>query len=574
MTLYAAEKITHDNTTTDVLTIEPRGIGSQTANFAGAVLGAGATGLTNDPTVYTASVSFDGTPVAIAVTGSTAQTFTLLLDEINTDLGVNGTASIVDGNIKIAAASAGVLVEITDTDLLSSLTGFVDIFSPKNVIIWNNIPERTRNELITMVNTYGGTLPLSPTAGSQTVNFSPAAVGGNATGLASADTAGYQIANFGHGAVGGNDTGYANDSTTYTAVITVDAVGKNISVVGSAAQTYDELIDEINTDLAAAAVAAIVDGNIVVTSATTGTSSTVAIVDGTKEVTPVTTRADSTSDLAGTYFTINSPTTEYYVWFTVDAVGTDPAPVGKTAIGPVDVAEDAADTVVATALQAVIDAHAAFSAPAPVGAVVTITSAVAGVATDATGGDSGFTIGSITQGVDGVFSTLEIFSGLFNAVAGTVGVPFTATVVVDGVTKTVSVTDAEANTFTNLLAAIDTDLGGTAAATIVGDNIVITSVTTPTAVGEVSTVVIRDSNLFSSLAGYASISATAPGVFSFEDALLKNKASNGVRFIEMIGGLDQAVTLKPGTNPRFNPANVVYHDGSVWRFYATDALVA
>jgi hypothetical protein len=36
--------------------------------------------------------------------------------------------------------------------------------------------------------------------------------------------------------------------------------------------------------------------------------------------------------IAGTYFTVSTTTTGYYVWFTVDGVGTDPAPAGLTSL--------------------------------------------------------------------------------------------------------------------------------------------------------------------------------------------------------------------------------------------------
>lgn len=73
---------------------------------------------------------------------------------------------------------------------------------------------------------------------------------------------------------------------TYLATITVDGVAYPITVVGNAAQTWADLITEINTDLAAgspAATVAVSGGNLVVTSPTTPTgqdqTSTVEIKD-------------------------------------------------------------------------------------------------------------------------------------------------------------------------------------------------------------------------------------------------------------------------------------------------------
>lgn len=107
--------------------------GYQIADFGGSVTGAGATGLANDTTAYTATVKIDGTDKAVSVVGSAAQTFTTLITEINTDLGAAGTASIVNGNIKIESAtengSATSTVAITDGTLFAALTGFVSFES-------------------------------------------------------------------------------------------------------------------------------------------------------------------------------------------------------------------------------------------------------------------------------------------------------------------------------------------------------------------------------------------------------------------------------------------------------------
>jgi len=95
-----------------------------------------------------------------------------------------------------------------------------------------------------------------------------------------ADTAGYQEIEFDSAKAGGDSTGLANDSTAYTMTVKVDGVDKAISVVGSAAQTFTNLISEVDTDLAAAATCSIVGGNFRITSATTGDDSSVAITDG------------------------------------------------------------------------------------------------------------------------------------------------------------------------------------------------------------------------------------------------------------------------------------------------------
>ena len=84
------------------------------------------TGLANDTTVYTASISVDGTSNPISVTGSDAQTIGDLITQINLDL-TGATASLVGDYIKITSDTSGEQVAsssiaITDTDLFSSLT--------------------------------------------------------------------------------------------------------------------------------------------------------------------------------------------------------------------------------------------------------------------------------------------------------------------------------------------------------------------------------------------------------------------------------------------------------------------
>lgn len=103
--------------------------GYQVVDVGGAKVGASASGLANDATVYTASIDVDGVTKAIAVTGSTAQTYTTLMAQINTDLGASAVAAIVNGNLRVTSATTGddSTVAITDTDLFDTLTDFVAI---------------------------------------------------------------------------------------------------------------------------------------------------------------------------------------------------------------------------------------------------------------------------------------------------------------------------------------------------------------------------------------------------------------------------------------------------------------
>lgn len=90
-------------------------------------------------------------------------------------------------------------------------------------------------------------------------------------------TSGYEDVNFSATITSGTATGLANNSTIYTATVTVDGVAIAIQITGSNAQTYGALVNELNTDLGVAATASITGGKLRITSASTGTSSTVRI---------------------------------------------------------------------------------------------------------------------------------------------------------------------------------------------------------------------------------------------------------------------------------------------------------
>jgi phage tail sheath protein FI len=105
----------------------------------------GPTGLANDTTVYTATITVDGTAIPVTVTGSAAQTWTSLFGQIDADLGGAATTALTpdDGspvadNIKITSALLGSAssVSITDgsgaTALFANLNGFVSFSLPVN----------------------------------------------------------------------------------------------------------------------------------------------------------------------------------------------------------------------------------------------------------------------------------------------------------------------------------------------------------------------------------------------------------------------------------------------------------
>ena len=118
------------------------------------------------------------------------------------------------------------------------------------------------------------------------------------------------------------------------------------------------------------------------------------------EVTDITCPANSSASLNGKYWLLNSPTTEYYVWYNTGG-STNPNILGKTGI-MVSSLSDLDSTQAATATSGVIDVVADFNSGSAL-AVVTITNAATGAVVDITDGDAGISsITVTTQGVSGV----------------------------------------------------------------------------------------------------------------------------------------------------------------------------
>lgn len=91
---------------------------------------------------------------------------------------------------------------------------------------------------------------------------------------------GYQIISFSAAKTGTDTTGLANDSTEYTETISVNGSAQDITVIGSAAQTFATLINELNADLEGAEASIDGDGNIKIFSLIPGDESTIEIASG------------------------------------------------------------------------------------------------------------------------------------------------------------------------------------------------------------------------------------------------------------------------------------------------------
>jgi hypothetical protein len=173
----------------------------------------------------------------------------------------------------------------TDRAVVLSVTN-----GTKALILWDKLATEDQNTLTNLINTYGGQAPLTgPTSGYQVLDFKGLVTGGASTGLSSVATAtaGYATINLGGTATlttASRLTATVNVKSgvarTYKALAIIDGkIIKSISVSGSVGTTIGNVITAINTSLGATATASLVNGNIKITSATTGTLSSVVIQD-------------------------------------------------------------------------------------------------------------------------------------------------------------------------------------------------------------------------------------------------------------------------------------------------------
>lgn len=230
--------VTFDNVVDLVLQIEATA-GKAVVDYG--VLPAGGltpTGLAS-ATTYTASIDVDapGSPVAVSILGSTAQTFATLIAELNTDLGGAAVASLVGGQIVITSATTGVAsaVVVTDTDLFRSVKGanfgLVSILSTRGTatyVKWNMLGADLQAEWEAQA------AVLSPTQTFKTYASDSITVGG--TGIVPASPMGLTPGNFAlavstPGAYGG--------------------VAQQVTVAVAADETFATFIVKFNTALQA-----------------------------------------------------------------------------------------------------------------------------------------------------------------------------------------------------------------------------------------------------------------------------------------------------------------------------------
>jgi hypothetical protein len=533
---------------------------------------------------YTATVVVDGVSKAISILGSAALTFTTLLAEINTDLGAAAVASISGGNIKITSATTSTTssVAITAGTLFPALTSFSTIAT---------------------------------------------AVAG--TGSLAA----------------------------LTATVVVDGVSKSISILPAAIATFGDVINEINTDLGAAAVASISGGDIRITSATYGVHSTVVITDGTlfaalpsfafllptnpggsssrtysstvyvdgnirtinftgamgdtiqHVIDEINTDLNSTATagyqdvqyinfLSGSAATGLVGTTTYTATITVDGVAKSISVLGSAAQTVTTLLAEINTDLGAAAVASINAGHLRITS-ATTGALslvsiadVTLFKAVSGLVSisHAVPGKAAVTYATaaltggdivITSATTGLASSVLIHDvgALFSSLTGYVGISYTAStaptlytanVIVDGVSKPISIQGSAAQTFTTLLSEINTDLGAAATATITGGNIKITSATT----GLASKVVVLDGTLFKAVHARG-FTAPVSGIVDLIDAAHLQKTPSGTPIFTHFKVLYVGTKPHVPTTPAVLPKTLAYtyFNGTVWKYLQDDTNV-
>ncbi|KKM85863.1 hypothetical protein LCGC14_1284750, partial [marine sediment metagenome] len=335
---------------------------------------------------------------AITVVGSAAQIYSDLVNEINADLS-GAVASVTGGTLLVTGNTTGATsaIDIQDTDLFSSLAGFVQI-------------------------------------------------NGAADGFA---------------------------ELTYAANVAVDGgVAQDISVTGNSVQTFADLVNEINLDVTGAS-SAIVSGDILFTSDTTGVASEIDLFDGAfggapgsvAQVQDVLTVADVAGSLNNTFFVLSSISTDYYVWYDVSGSGTDPSPFGLTGITVPIVTNDIADDV-AIATRTAIALIADFDTSGATNVVIVTHAAgfegvVSGSQEGSASNATGFTFSAAGTLGEGLFAAVDGFVAIDADALGTNGTTYTAQVEFDvlGV-EALSVDGVDVTTYNDLLTEIQSIIDG------------------------------------------------------------------------------------------------------------------
>ncbi len=369
--------------------------------------------------------------------------------------------------------------------------------------------------ITTAANTTGTTPITLPTGGStagvQKLTFVGGTNANTPTGF-SAFTSGYQTISFSGPVVGTTATGLANDTTTYNTSITIDGSAKAITVTGSTAQTFADLATQLTTSLAGAGTVTVANNTLVITSATTGVTSSVLTTQGTL------------------FIPASIP---LFAQINAAVTGT-----GSTVPVSISLKINGGATQTVTALQSSLLTY---------GDLVTAINAV--ISSTGTAAFTGSDI-SIVSATTGSTSTVEItavdlatlsaYAGLQQPVSGeSKDYKYNATIVIDRNTyATVSVMSSDITDFSDLVTKIGQAVVGVATVVMTDNVIKITSATT----GSSSDVRVYDSGLFRAV--FAQTGQTATGT---QFASVGGTAVSSPSFTVTVDGAPHAVALSGAT---------------------------
>jgi len=113
------------------------------------------------------------------------------------------------------------------------------------------------------------------------------------------------------------------------------------------------------------------------------------------------------ANLGGKWFYLYSTTTQYYIWFDYNNLSTDPGIAPPPTGTGIEIDIDALDTTADAIAEKIRVALLAYGGgtvfdATRIAATVTVTNIIAGVATDAADGDTGFTITKVLDGLDAI----------------------------------------------------------------------------------------------------------------------------------------------------------------------------
>jgi hypothetical protein len=252
------------------ISISDGGYGLGFISSTGSSLSAASPG--TDPASYETIVSVDGSNQTLDINGGNAQTFGTLVNAMNLQL-TGAVVALPGGNMRITSNTTGLssTINITDVDLFASMplfTGFVgspiqptvggtsvtyqtliavDGGGQQSILITGD-EAQTMNELITLLNQNTTGLTINLFNGN--LRFTSNSTGSNSSvDILEVGSPPGLLFNLSNVVFPFSIPVDGVNATTYTTEVDVENGPRLISIVGNEAQTFDDLLDEFNSQL-------------------------------------------------------------------------------------------------------------------------------------------------------------------------------------------------------------------------------------------------------------------------------------------------------------------------------------